>query len=513
MSLAVCLAVLTLMVVRVIYFYNASDSVLIGVVPDDAFYYMQIARHRAFEGLWSFDGSSVATGFHLLYGYYLLFFYSIFGDIDWRHLFLIIGLMSSVFIAMASYFVSRTAEIIFGRTSILLSSVPFFTSAALIQSTAMMESWLVIFFSAATIFILLIDKEPTLSDAIVLIVVGILGSLSRSDYGMLPGVIFTVNLLGYSFFRNNRLRRSGFVLLGALIGVALVLLHNLQISGHLTQTSAQTKLFWSYTIGHSISAPLNLVMSIVYPFYDGFPFYGGMSFLVRVLILFCLMLFFYNYWRKSKLAKNRDEYLIKLIIATECLVTILAYIIFYRMNSQSIQIWYSSNFIAPLGILIAAMGYFILETKLVITALITFFIYIFICIQNIFFISWPHQIGMMKAGLFLREQNSQALYGSWNAGIIGYFSGVGLINIDGLTNDDVLPYIKSNSLYDYIKLRKIDYLIDYEIMLSRQDLRIRGGYSDSRISQCIWPLQAVDGNSPTLAGSRLFLFEVVQGCD
>jgi len=144
-SIAAYLTVFILMITRVIFFYNAPDSVLIGVIPDDAFYYMQMAKHRAFDGFWTFDGTSAATGFHFLYGYFLVFLYSIFGEIDWRQLYLIVGGASAIFVGLAAYLVSRSAENLFGRNSILLAVAPFFTLAALTQSTVMMESWLVIF--------------------------------------------------------------------------------------------------------------------------------------------------------------------------------------------------------------------------------------------------------------------------------------------------------------------------------------------------------------------------------
>ena len=34
-------------------------------MPDDAFYYLQVACRRASEGVWSFDGEHPTTGFHI----------------------------------------------------------------------------------------------------------------------------------------------------------------------------------------------------------------------------------------------------------------------------------------------------------------------------------------------------------------------------------------------------------------------------------------------------------------
>lgn len=502
-SIAVFLAVFLTMIVRVLFFYNSPDSVLIGVIPDDAFYYMQMAKHRTLDGFWSFDGTSAATGFHFLYGYFLVFMYSVFGEIGWRQLFLIIGGSASFFIALAAYLTSRTAEDIFGRKSILLAVAPFFTAPALMQSTVMMESWLVLFFSSATIYFLAKDRAPFLSEGIALTILGTLGSLSRTDYGLLPGVIFSTYLISRPFIKSHGLKRSGFVLAGAIIGVAIVLAHNLYVSGQLAQASAQTKFYWSSVFGHSITAPVNLVMSIALPFY---------GVLGKITVALCVVGIACYFWRKANPTETQNSYHPNLIITTGSFLTVLAYIYFYRYNSQALQIWYSSNFIAPIGITIAATGFLLFRSTVLIPAIFLFFAYAADGFQAIFTAPWPHQAGMMQAGLFLKEKKQNAVYGSWNAGIISYFSEVVLINIDGLTNDDVLPFIKSNTLFDYIKYRNINYLIDYEVMLNSGMFRIKGGYLDERIDRCLRPLEAIDGDSPSWGGGRVRLFEVIKGC-
>ncbi|MFN7825259.1 MAG: hypothetical protein ACK5P6_07855, partial [Pseudobdellovibrionaceae bacterium] len=45
---------------------------LVQVVPDDAFYYLQLAKNFAHTGQWTLDGIHPATGFHPLYAYFLV---------------------------------------------------------------------------------------------------------------------------------------------------------------------------------------------------------------------------------------------------------------------------------------------------------------------------------------------------------------------------------------------------------------------------------------------------------
>jgi hypothetical protein len=107
---------------------------------------------------------------------------------------------------------------------------------------------------------------------------------------------------------------------------------------------------------------------------------------------------------------------------------------------------------------------------------------------------------MLKAGLFLKELSNEGKYGSWNAGIISYFSGKHIVNLDGLTNDEVVPYIKNNRLLYYFEEKKIGFLVDYEIMLPRVD-------------SCISTLGYIDGNSPKFNGSRLGIFAFKSLCN
>jgi len=73
--------------------------------------------------------------------------------------------------------------------------------------------------------------------------------------------------------------------------------------------------------------------------------------------------------------------------------------------------------------------------------------------------------------------------GAWNAGIEGYFSGGDVINLDGLMNDSILPYVKRGDLRKYLAKRNIEYLVDFNnvwIPVMSQ----RGGYGDGSLERC-----------------------------
>lgn len=502
------LLVLLLVTIRVGYFYFATDEVLIGVIADDAFYYMEMARHRAEDGFWTFDGTSPATGFHFLYGYFLVSIYKILGDLSWRDLYLLVGILSSVFISVSAYLVSISAARSFGRESTLLAVTPFLTFPSLMLGTAMMESWLVLFFSAATIYGLTVDRNPSRLGGTVLLVIGMLGSMSRTDYGMLPGVAFSVLLLSYPVFKGPALKRSLLILVGAILGLAVVLGQNLWISGQLSQASAQTKFFWSSVVGHNASPAISLVDAIVIPFASSVN--DEIELAVLMAALFSLAYFYYSF--RIRRPREPEQFFPPFLMVSICLVVVLGYIAFYRHNSQALQTWYAANFIGPIGIIMSGIAFMTLTKRLGLVALLGLCVYGVAGASKVLYAPWPHQAGMMRAGLFLRDYDPGATYGAWNAGTIGYFSRVGVVNIDGLTNDEVVPFVKDNALFDYISKRGIDYLVDYPVMLNDPNRRARGGYQDARVDRCLRPVEVIDGDSPRFAGSELTIFEVKRDC-
>lgn len=90
--------------------------------------------------------------------------------------------------------------------------------------------------------------------------------------------------------------------------------------------------------------------------------------------------------------------------------------------------------------------------------------------QNFHLGKYKNQKEMMVVSKWM-EQNlpKSAIIGSWNSGIFGYFSERKVVNLDGLINNDILKYLESKSLYNYMEKRKINYIIDYDVMLYWQE--------------------------------------------
>jgi hypothetical protein len=89
---------------------------------------------------------------------------------------------------------------------------------------------------------------------------------------------------------------------------------------------------------------------------------------------------------------------------------------------------------------------------------------------------WVSQGLLYKAGNYLQQQPLPGKIGSWNAGIVGYYEGQHIINLDGLMNDEIYPYIKTNQLECYFVKKQINYIVDFPAMFQKY-CKERGGYT------------------------------------
>jgi len=69
--------------------------------------------------------------------------------------------------------------------------------------------------------------------------------------------------------------------------------------------------------------------------------------------------------------------------------------------------------------------------------------------------------------------------GSFNCGIYSYFSDRMVVNLDGVINDSVIPFLEAGDLFSYLRQERIRYVIDWEGMLEFAFTRY-GGAEDYR---------------------------------
>jgi hypothetical protein len=486
----------------------ASDTLQVQYIPDDAYYYLVLAKNFSRLGLWTFDsGLSVTSGFHPLLAYLLSFLYSIFHPT--------LSEYTRLGIAFSSFTTLAAALILwmFGLREekpyymILLAMIVSSTSF-IYNSVSIMEWSLVILFAALyCICYYRSFRSPRKKDAFILFLLGLLGSLSRSDFGLLPFSFFIASLGLCYFHRNTRsVAVSLMGLSGAIVGVLLIFAHNQAFTGYFLQSSARMKAYWDQIFGADYKRAIELV-PLMLGIGPGDSVAQILLAILGVLLLLVLVrhvLKKLTVYRMSALDLSLNRQTLRtLTMFVAGLLCLTGYIAFYG-HSGGIRPWYTANLLIPTLMLLVILfkqvdaridGYSRRFMKLGLSA-VTIIVVLQSVLSSHFLDSssspWPYQQIMLDAGKYLSDQDVDGHIGAWNAGIIGYYQGGTVVNLDGLVNDDIYSYAISNQLPSYLSQKGIRYIIDFEQMLTAEQRRVKGGYDDVAFVDRLQPIMVFD---------------------
>ncbi|MGQ0672193.1 MAG: hypothetical protein ACT4N2_04845 [Hyphomicrobium sp.] len=472
-----------LLAALVLAIYNLAPLLLgtdaiVERVPDDAFYYLVLARNFATEGWWTFDGQHAASGFHILYGYLLAGLYWLAPDIGLEATYLLVVLINTALIAGSVYLlaeVNRTLGFAAGNTALVLVAL----SAVGVRLPGFpMEACFAIFFSAAAFSLLTAgmgDRGRAVSTGSsrlaiggLAVSVGVLGVLSRSDWGAMPFALLA-GLIGHMWWHGKldraALRTAVLLCIGALAGEVLVALHTHAFTGAYVQKSASIKHFWAETLGYTLLPGIARVIEL-----------SGPAVLPRPVVLVGLAIIGTLLFRAGRVRAMLDNPLVP-----GCLLIIAGYIAVYALNG-SVQYWYSANFFAAVAVLLSA-AWAALPASLAVLRPLAVGAFVIAAVWQFATPPWTWAPAMVEAGRTLRGHPEIAPVGAWNAGILSYFMGRPVVNLDGLVNDSVYPYVVDGRLHDYVAERGITNLVDFPTVLTNPAGR-RGGMVEGRFAAC-----------------------------
>ena len=87
-----------------------------------------------------------------------------------------------------------------------------------------------------------------------------------------------------------------------------------------------------------------------------------------------------------------------------------------------------------------------------------------------------------------------------------------MIDLDGLVNDDAVPYIISDRLSAYLVKRGVRYLADDAVMLGAGPAMV-GGYPGSQLRDCIMATHPISSHEPSEApGDHIAIMTLDPGC-
>jgi hypothetical protein len=215
-----------------------------------------------------------------------------------------------------------------------------------------------------------------------------------------------------------------------------------------------------------------------------------------LLILFCGIssVIFFKLLKKSIINSNKF-----IIFSTSYIFIILCIFAFTKSGGNAY--WYLVPFIIPSTFLTSySIDELIRKPKFFFNYILIFFL-ITLSSSNLFFRYYPLQEEIYRKSLDLSETNFRKV-GSWNSGIVSYFSNnIKVINLDGLVNDSIIKYIKNNNVNDYIKIERLDALVDYESTLRE----VHQGINYNQIKECI-------DNKELLEKKEFSIFKIKDNC-
>jgi hypothetical protein len=457
------LIVFSVEVVRLSFLLMLSERALVEHLPDDSFYYLVLAKNFALHGRWTFDGVAPATGFHLLWAYLLSAFYFFHPMLTFKQAVAVAGVVEITCLAIAAALTTVVTVRLWGERAALGVLFVFLSAASLRESMQLMETSLLILVAAAYLTFALRDGASfTATNAAAILSLGVAGTLARSDFGLLPFWIFIAYVLLYSKKQCGvaGLKLAAFGLLGSVIGTAVVASHSYLISGHLMQSSAEVKVHWTRIKGLSIRPALyvfysffNPVSGVSGPSPNPFPIWGlKLGSGIRLLLIFGLAIGLLIGIRRERRMPVR-------VITVALAADIVSYLALYRFSSSAVNSWYVANFQIPVAILCGA-ALSVIAPKLLKPTLAAVGSWSVLGLLFSLRPAYPYNVEMYVSGHYLREHHEIQPVGSWNTGMLAYFSERSVKNLDGLVNDQIIPYLLTGTLADYFITQQIEYVLD-----------------------------------------------------
>ena len=470
---------------------------IIDKIADDAFYYLTIARNITRGTGISFDGLKPTNGFHPLYLFSLIPGFLLFPGNSYFNvkIALLIGLFSYILTVFPFYFLTK--YVYKERTAVFATLCWLLNPWGLAITLNGVESGLYILLVALTSYlyirIKMVVSQAALRRNSLLMGISLgLTYLARSDAAFLMIGIFLDWIFLYAMRGSSEKyilfwdRAKILALFHMLLSSCLVILPwnawNIITFGSILQTSGAA-IYWNTHQGVKLlsmtffsaltNSTLNMLnLGILFCF-------QAFCFFIVYLFIKLLPSFRKTFKGHSRIHKGQDHSL--LFFFWFYIFSIFAFYSWFLLYQQA---WYFMPILLGVALSFGWLLEYILRRaeeknhqlvkffkKLIAVYLpATFLLGIFLW-QNKGRINYPAQKdGYQIASWLSTHTEPKARIGSWNSGILGYYSNRTVINLDGVVNNRLVYFLKQKKgfVYDldilsqYIQNEKIEYVTDYD---------------------------------------------------
>lgn len=476
-------------------FLLAGESTLVSVIPDDAFYYFKTAVNIVAGNGPTFDGIHSTNGFHPLW---MLLLLPIAALTDNPEIYVKVALGLSILLSLLS---ASLLYLIVRRLTQdwyvpLMGVTVYFLNPRTIESSlnGLETSLTTLLFTVALYLVISDGAEERKGERYTCYLGIILGLmfLARIDtifYLIIFSIIFVL--------RDKHYRRKRLLILSAVLAAVLSpwFVYNWGAFGSPVQDSGFAipyKLHEQYMLqGHSILQMLQHSFErFVFFVKDEFSDCLGFPRLLFAAVVICSLAAFRMNWRDPEILRQSIIPLSMLtVLSLWCggLSLILGHT-FVRWYARK---WYFDQLIL-LSALSFCLGIIIVdplrtwhrftllftvnfaENSLVKVAVLSLAVAIFMGVPLAFGVKrlllgiYPHQRSMLEAAYWVKKnlrENESA--GAFNSGIMGFFSGKHVVNLDGSINNSAFAAIRKKELLYYMYREGISYYLDFDPLMMR----------------------------------------------
>ncbi len=461
--------------------WQKADTLLVFCLPDDAYYYFQIARNAVSGHGISFDGVSPTNGFHPLWFAMLLPIFAALPGAEELpiHLSLTLGALldgcTAVLIGMLAYRLigRRDWAAIFAA---LYALNPYAVHASINGLETAVSLLMIAVFVYQYIRIRDMAEVRT-RDLAWLAVCGGLLLAARTDN------IFLWGLVGLALISalpaNRKAAFVGLYAAGAAVVLAPWLIWNMVTFGTIMQVSGVAVPYMVKQVvlvklgATSGTSPVLLKTLVKWTLanWKGALAMAMPPVIVVPLLFFCLGACSCG-WDERR--RERHRWLLAriwpVVVAAALLV---AYHVLGRWY-EHLREWYSASTIPAGLLLLAAIVAMLRELKgggwlrswpryVAVPLVILVVLGLGYKSQKIMrWARYPWQDSYKQAALWLNDNTKpEARVGAFNAGIVGYYCDRTVFNLDGAVNNEIYSYILSHRIGQFVRDRDIEYVVDH----------------------------------------------------
>lgn len=460
-----------------LYFFVHSLFVILGPedrvmqwLYDDSFYYMITARHWSEAHLSSFDGVTLTSGYHPLWMWLCAGVYGLRGQLDLVY----VRLCMSLALAITSIVLLLTLRHAWNlRRNGLLWTIGLATCSysALNNGLTPME-WPLVLLCWFALHVTLIRTTHGAPVAYVNYAIaflcGFAGSFSRTDFGLIPACYLAAAVLLARRHGNwLPVGQSLAATVGAAVALPCIFLYNRRVTGEWLQQSAQIKHVFA-----TLTNPFNPVPAVwqfgrvllYLPPLNLSDFararalhFGLAAVLVAVIALGPLARKYGRSLASATPATTSPEQMHQ-FTQLASLLGVFGYLLLDSFNSQALFGWYSGS-VTGFIVLLSASRLRRLHPSVAAIVVLPVMLLNIAAAQH-FGGNARTQMDEIYIGRALHTDHPGAIAGGGDVGKPSFYNHGTMVNLDGLMNNEVVPYLTSGMIHCYVLHRRIEFLSD-----------------------------------------------------